>query len=65
MWINRENELKALEKRFGSKRAESLILYGRRRVGKSELIEHFLKNKPGLRILAREESSLLQLRRAS
>ncbi len=62
MFVNRDRELDALNKRYKSRRAEFLILYGRRRVGKSELIEQFLKRKKGLRLLAREQSEALQLR---
>lgn len=62
MFVNRERELAALNKRYSSGRAEFVIVYGRRRVGKSELIEQFLKGKKGLRLLAREQSEALQLR---
>lgn len=62
MFVNRDRKLSALNKRYKSGRAEFLILYGRRRVGKSELIEQFLKRKKGLRLLAREQSEALQLR---
>jgi len=65
MFINREEELKILGQRFQSGKPEFLVLYGRRRVGKSELLEHFLKTFPGVRFLAREESLTLQLRALS
>lgn len=65
MWLNREEELKALG-RFGSgNRVEFLLLYGRRRVGKSELIERFLKSHEGVRLLARQEAEVLQLKHFS
>jgi AAA+ ATPase superfamily predicted ATPase len=62
MFVNREKGLSTLDERCGSGRAEFVILYGRRRIGKSELIEQFLKDKKGLRLLAREQSEALQLR---
>lgn len=65
MFIDREKELTALIKRYDGGKAELLILYGRRRVGKSELIDQFLLQKKGIRILAREESKTLQLKRVS
>jgi hypothetical protein len=40
-------------------------LYGRRRVGKSELIDQFISQVGGIRLLAREESKHLQLKRIS
>jgi AAA+ ATPase superfamily predicted ATPase len=41
------------------------VLYGRRRVGKSELIDQFLRTATGIHLVAREESKHLQLRRFS
>ncbi|MCX6700231.1 MAG: hypothetical protein NTV68_09920 [Methanomicrobiales archaeon] len=58
-------ELAVLNKRYARKGAVFIILYGRRRVGKSELIEHFLKTTRGIRFLAREESKYLQLKKIS
>jgi AAA+ ATPase superfamily predicted ATPase len=49
IFIDRKNELAVLNERYLRKGAEFIILYGRRRIGKSELIEFFLKtNFPGL-----------------
>jgi uncharacterized protein len=45
MFINRVSELELLEKRFSSGKAELFILYGRRRVGKTELLAHFCEGK--------------------
>jgi len=64
-FINRQAELAVLNERYARKGAEFIILYGRRRIGKSELIEHFLKTTPGIRFLAREESKHLQLKKIS
>ena len=44
MFINRKEELSFLEKIYKSGKKEVLILYGRRRVGKTELIKQFIKN---------------------
>ena len=41
MFVNRERELELLEERYGSGRAELFVLYGRRRVGKTELLAQF------------------------
>ena len=40
-FFNRTDELAALKERLDSPRGESFVLYGRRRVGKSELLRHF------------------------
>jgi AAA+ ATPase superfamily predicted ATPase len=40
-FFNRADELAALAERLDSPRAEYFVLYGRRRVGKSELLLHF------------------------
>lgn len=38
-FVDRENELKILKEAYNSGRAEFIILYGRRRIGKTELIK--------------------------
>lgn len=40
-FFNRKDELEALSERLRSARGEYFVLYGRRRVGKSELLRHF------------------------
>lgn len=45
MFVNRVSELALLEKHFLSGHAELFVLYGRRRVGKTELLAHFCENK--------------------
>lgn len=40
-FFNRKDELAALSERLHSPRGEYFVLYGRRRVGKSELLRHF------------------------
>lgn len=65
IFIDRQDELAVLNDRYARKGAEFIILYGRRRIGKSELIEHFLKTTRGIRFLAREESKHLQLKKIS
>lgn len=53
-FINRKKELEFLEtqmKRPGS----FVVLYGRRRVGKSELIKQFIKNKKAIYLLSTQE----------
>lgn len=48
MFIGRSRELALLEERFRSSKAELVVLYGRRRIGKSSLIQHFVAGKTNL-----------------
>lgn len=45
-FINRKNELSYLNERLAEPRLHLLIYYGRRRVGKTELLVTFMKSKP-------------------
>ena len=45
MFIGRERELKALEKLYASNKFEFAVIYGRRRVGKTALINQFINDK--------------------
>ncbi|MGE3063420.1 MAG: ATP-binding protein [bacterium] len=54
MFINRERELTHLLKAYHSKQAEFIVIYGKRRVGKTELIKHSLKNVEGVYFLSQK-----------
>ena len=45
MFIGREKELTALNGLYNSDKFEFVVIYGRRRVGKTELIKHFIDDK--------------------
>jgi AAA+ ATPase superfamily predicted ATPase len=45
VFINRQKELQLLEERYASEQAELFVLYGRRRVGKTELLTQFCRDK--------------------
>ncbi|MFW5846857.1 MAG: ATP-binding protein [Nanoarchaeota archaeon] len=62
---NRVNELKILDELYEQKKSKLIVLYGRRRVGKTELLKEFLKKHKGLYILARQESEAEQLKKVS
>ena len=64
-FLNRTNELETLNSRHNSDRAEFTVIYGRRRIGKSRLIDEFIEDKKGVRLLAREESEKMTLERFS
>jgi len=52
MFVNRERELDLLERSYRSGRAELFVLYGRRRVGKTELLRAFCEGKRHLFYIA-------------
>jgi hypothetical protein len=52
MFINREKELASMEGMYKTQRPQFLIIYGKRRVGKTELIKQFMKGKPHVYLLA-------------
>ena len=62
-FVDRLDELGFLEERFLSGKPEFIVIYGRRRVGKTELIKQFLKDKEGFYFLARKEDLELELDR--
>lgn len=45
MFIGRENEICSLEELYASNKFQCVIIWGRRRVGKTTLINEFVKNK--------------------
>ncbi len=61
MFIGRESELNYLNKRYQSKSAEFVVVYGRRRVGKTETLNEFCKGKPHIFYSCREYTDEQQL----
>lgn len=55
-FVDREDELRVLEAEYAREGASLVILYGRRRVGKTTLISEFIRDKHALFFLASEES---------
>ena len=58
-FVDRLDEMSTLENEYRRHSASFVVVYGRRRVGKTELIRHFIKEKPSLYFLASEESESL------
>ena len=62
MFIGRKQELQFLEDKYNSKGGQLIVLYGRRRVGKTETLREFCKGKKHIFYSCREVSDRLQLR---
>ena len=56
MFIGREKELKILQEHNQSTKFEFTVLYGRRRIGKTELLKQFITNKDAIYYMATETS---------
>lgn len=61
-FVNRKTEIKFLKRHYSSKSAEFIVVYGRRRVGKTELLHQFSKNKNHIYFCADMSSKEDQLR---
>ena len=55
-FIDRKAEMETLQSEYERKGSALVIMYGRRRVGKTTLISEFIKDKNALFFLASEES---------
>ena len=64
-FIDRESELALLRELYNNGKSKLIILYGRRRIGKTELLREFLKKHKGIYLLARQEPEKNQLERFS
>ena len=65
MFVGRQRELDALDRLYAKPSFQMLVLYGRRRVGKTTLLEHFAKGKPSVFFTAKEQSSARNLQEFS
>ena len=57
MFIGRERELKTLEQLYTSNKFEFVVLYGRRRVGKTALLTNFIENKRAIYFMGVESNA--------
>ena len=55
-FVDREQEMETLQSEYERKGSALVVLYGRRRVGKTTLISEFIKDKKALFFLASEEA---------
>lgn len=62
MFIGREEELEFLTSRYKQTGGQLIVLYGRRRIGKTETLHEFSKDKPHVFYACRECTDDEQLR---
>ncbi len=60
-FINREKELQRLNSAYNSNRSEFIVVFGRRRIGKTELLRQFIKEKHAVYFLADERGDAANL----
>lgn len=65
MFIGREKELKALNNLYNSGKFEFAVIYGRRRIGKTELIKQFIDDKNAIYFMGIESNAKLNLENLS
>lgn len=61
MFVSRTKELASLEKLYHKDKFQMIVMYGRRRVGKTTLISEFIKDKPSIFFAAQEANDHLNL----
>jgi len=61
MFVGREQELQQLEQLYHTDDFQMLIVYGRRRVGKTTLLQHFLEGKQACFFAAQEANDKINL----
>lgn len=57
MFVGRSKELAELQRAYSSDAFEMVVVYGRRRVGKTTLLTHFAQGKPTLFFAAQQQSA--------
>jgi hypothetical protein len=60
-FFNREQELGFLGSKYQEAEAQLIVIYGKRRVGKTELIKQFFREKPHVYFLADKLPDMIQL----
>ena len=65
MFIGRETELSFLQDKYNDKNGQLVVLYGRRRVGKTETLREFCKGKPHIFYSCTQSTDKVQLSKFS
>jgi uncharacterized protein len=61
LFIGRENELQTLEKLYRKDIFQLMVIYGRRRIGKTTIINKFIENKEAIFFVAQEANDFINL----
>ena len=65
MFIGRETELRFLQEKYEEKKGQLIVLYGRRRVGKTETLREFCEDKPHIFFSCTQSTDRVQLAKFS
>lgn len=65
MFIGREKELRSLNNMYDTEKFEFAVIYGRRRVGKTALINHFISDKKAIYFMGVESNAKQNLENLS
>lgn len=65
MFVGRHQELKQLQLAYQENNFQFAVIYGRRRIGKTSLINEFVKDKKATYYIALEENAADNLKRFS
>ena len=65
MFIGRQSELNFFNNKYNESGGQLIVLYGRRRVGKTETLREFCKGKPHVIFSCTETKDAVQLRKFS
>ena len=65
MFIGREAELQFLNDKYEENKGQLIVLYGRRRVGKTETLREFCKGKPHIFFSCTQTTDRVQLAKFS
>ena len=63
LFIDRDEELNFLNQHYAQTKAQFIVIYGRRRVGKSELVKQFIKDKEAIYFLPTKTTAPHHLQR--
>ncbi len=61
IFIDRKEVLELFEEEWSKKQGRLVILYGRRRIGKSRLLREYIKDKKGIYYIAEDISYKIQI----
>ncbi|MCD4845521.1 MAG: ATP-binding protein [Methanosarcinales archaeon] len=63
LFIDRKEEIDFLQERYNKQTFEFIVIYGRRRIGKTELIKKFINNKPHIYFLCNKAGTSINTSR--